>query len=392
MEEFLFSITISILSRNTFPPSQCARTYLHVAAPVQPSALSPNSTNRVSDSIFPVHGIRNDTAKFCYQAPFLQLLCNTLTENDIAAYLLRNIFFDHFLPVLIAYKRNLLINNPSDKVGSDHAHGMLKALRNFFTTCSPANFPQYAQGEMGTFYLHMVKELPASIQDRFLMVQRIVNTKANCFAHTDTPSYILELKIDDSLLDQSRILCLQKLVYDNVQLEEVLTPLDSWKCRNGKCETHANSTLTSTRLTEFFGRPPILTMRLSRPPNPTDSDLKMERPIIVTVPIQLRVHPTDQVVYRPYLSAHHLGAHRNTGHVVTQMCEVHQPASSRTVFLVDDSYVSIANDITMQNSQTNSEMFFFVRCTEYDASLKEFKTPLLQESANDFLCSCLAST
>ena len=133
-------------------------------------------------------------------------------------------------------------------------------------------------------------------------------------------------------------------------------------------------------------------MRLSRPPNPTDPDLKMERPIIVTVPIQLRVHPTDQVVCRPYLSAHHLGAHRNTGHVVTQMCEVHQPASTRTVFLVDDSYVSIANDITMQNAQTNSEMFFFVRCTEYDASLKEFKTPLLQESANDFLCSCLAST
>lgn len=37
-------------------------------------------------------------------------------------------------------------------------------------------------------------------------------------------------------------------------------------------------------------------------------------------------------------------------------------------------------------------MFFFVRCTEYDESLQEFETPSLQESANDFLCSCLAST
>ncbi len=134
------------------PPSQRVRMDLPSTTPVQPPMPPPSSTNGESCSIFPVHGIRNDTAKFCYQTPFLQLLFTTLTENDISAWktvaaasLLSKSFFAHLHPVLNAYKSNLLINNPTDEAGSDHAHCLLKALRNFFTTCSPANFPQDAQ-------------------------------------------------------------------------------------------------------------------------------------------------------------------------------------------------------------------------------------------------------
>lgn len=90
-EQIVVSFTTELLpnhgSWNALPPSQRVRTELRPAAPVQPPALQPApSTNGTSGSIFPVHGIRNDTAKFCYQTPFLQVLFNTLTENDISAW------------------------------------------------------------------------------------------------------------------------------------------------------------------------------------------------------------------------------------------------------------------------------------------------------------------
>lgn len=60
------------------------------------------------------------------------------------------------------------------------------------------------------FFLHMVEALPPSIQDRFCMVQRTVNTKENCFAHVDTACYMLEVKVDAQALNQSTMHVLTK--------------------------------------------------------------------------------------------------------------------------------------------------------------------------------------
>jgi hypothetical protein len=362
---------------------------------VTPVGSSISTTNDTSSPFFPVYGIRNDTSKFCYQSPFLQVLFNTLTENDVSLWekstrnLLCNTFLAKFHPVLNAYKSNLLISPPSGLAEGPHteqAHDLLKELRIFFTNCSPTNeFPQNAQGDMGTFFVHMVTALPDFIQDRYCMVQRIINMKGNCFAHTDTASYMLELKFDGTLLSTDQpvhTMCLQKLVFAYTQQEEVLEPSISWKCRNSACETHASTNITSIRLTNIYGRPPILTLRLTRPTDPTNPDLKMNPPIFVTVPDQLRVKPNDQVVYRPFLIAQHLGTHRATGHVVTQI------RIDQGVYHIDDSNVSIANDRSLRIAQTNSEMFYFIRCTEYNETLEEFKTPSIQESANDSFCSC----
>ena len=167
-----------------------------------------------------------------------------------------------------------------------------------------------------------------------------------------------------------------------------LLPQNSWKCRNGTCLTNTDTTLTSARESLLFGRPAILTVLLKRPVHAEDFNQKLDPPICVTVPSELKIHPQDTVVYRPYACAQHHGQHRSTGHVTLQIWSQTQPGM---IFYADDAEVCLANEEHLRKSEANGEMYFFVRSAEFDESLPEFNVPTSEDS-DGFLCGSLTAS